>query len=410
MWETARTRRGMWVLAGAAAVVVVVIVALVLGLSGGSNTTAPAAQRPGAPASSTHPAVPAATITVPAAQPGPVAPLPITVQAAGGTLVGVTVHGPHGDVAGALAGDKTSWTTTEPLDYAGSYTVVADAVNSAGAHTQQNFTVTTLAPRRTAYANVVPAPDVVADTGIGVGQPMVFQFTAPVADKAEVQKHLHVTMTPPQPGAWYWVDDRDVHFRGPNYWQPGTKIHIQADVLGVDLGDGIFGAENYGADYTVHDAWVAKADGNTDQLTIFQNGVQVNDMVMSLGDPGHPSHEGPHVISGKQPSIVMDSCTYGVCAGQSGYYSETVYLDLRISNDGEFVHSAPWSVNQQGSSNVSHGCVNLSPANAQWFYDHFGIGDVVEIVNSGGPTLPVWDTYGDWEVPWDVWQAGNATD
>nr|WP_319943171.1 Ig-like domain-containing protein [Nocardia aurantia] len=354
--------------------------------------------------------MPAATITVPAAQPGPVAPLPITVQAGGGTLAGVTVHGPHGDIAGALAADKSAWTTTEPLDYASSYTVVADAVNAAGAHTQQDFTVTTLSPRRTAYANVVPAPEVVADTGIGVGQPMVFQFTAPVSDKAEVQKHLHVTTTPPQPGAWYWVDDRAVHFRGPTYWQPGTRIHIQADVLGVDLGDGIFGAENYGADYTVHDSWVAKADGDTDQLTIFQNGVQVNEMEMSLGDPGHPSHVGPHVISGKQPSIVMDSCTYGVCAGQAGYYSETVYLDLRISNDGEFVHSAPWSVNQQGSSNVSHGCVNLSPANAQWFYDRFGIGDVVEIVNSGGPPLPIWDTYGDWEVPWEVWQAGNATD
>jgi hypothetical protein len=42
-------------------------------------------------------------------------------------------------------------------------------------------------------------------------------------------------------------------------------------------------------------------------------------------------------------------------------------------------------------------------------FDHFGIGDVVEITNSGGPLLPVWDTYGDWEVPWDQWQAGNAT-
>lgn len=105
----------------------------------------------------------------------------------------------------------------------------------------------------------------------------------------------------------------------------------------------------------------------------------------------------------------MDSCTYGVCAGDPDYYREKVDLNLRISNDGEFVHSAPWSVGDQGNSNVSHGCVNLAPANAQWMFDHFGIGDVVEITNSGGPILPVWDTYGDWEVPWAEWQAGNAT-
>ncbi|MGH3851774.1 MAG: L,D-transpeptidase, partial [Pseudonocardiaceae bacterium] len=110
-----------------------------------------------------------------------------------------------------------------------------------------------------------------------------------------------------------------------------------------------------------------------------------------------PTHSGPHVISDKVPSTVMDSCTYGVCKGQSGYYRETVYLDERISGDGEFVHAAPWSTGQQGHSNVSHGCINLSPANAQWFYDHFDIGDVVDVINSGGSPLPVWDTYGDWE-------------
>jgi hypothetical protein len=42
----------------------------------------------------------------------------------------------------------------------------------------------------------------------------------------------------------------------------------------------------------------------------------------------------------------------------------------RISNSGEFVHAAPWSVAQQGSSNASHGCINLSSDNAKWFFYH----------------------------------------
>jgi hypothetical protein len=174
-------------------------------------------------------------------------------------------------------------------------------------------------------------------------------------------------------------------------------------------GRGVYGQTDRTATYREHDSWIAKADGATDKMQILHNGALVTTMAMSLGSPGSPSHSGPHVISDKQPSITMDSCTYGVCKGQPGYYREQVALDERISNDGEFVHSAPWSVGQQGSSNVSHGCVNLSPANAQWFYDHFGLGDVVEITNSGGPPLPVWDTYGDWELPWNQWQAGNTT-
>lgn len=370
---------------------------------GGGGTAEPTTAPQAAPAS----------ITVPDANGVPINPTtPIVVTVAGGVLTTVTVTNPakaNKAVTGVLAPDQTSWTSNEVLGYGSTYSIVADAVNPDGNTVEQKFTVSTISPDTTAYANVVPAPEIVADTGIGVGQPMVFQFTAPVTNKLDVQQRLHVTTTPPQPGAWYWTDDQNVHYRAATYWTPGTKIHIEADVYGLDLGHGVFGAEDNSADYTVHDSWVAKADGATEVLTVFHNGVQATSMPMSLGSPGHPSHEGPHVISDKQPSIIMDSCTYGVCAGDPDYYREKVDLDLRISNDGEFVHSAPWSVGDQGSSNVSHGCVNLAPANAQWMFDHFGIGDVVEITNSGGPLLPVWDTYGDWEIPWSQWQAGNAT-
>ena len=32
---------------------------------------------------------------------------------------------------------------------------------------------------------------------------------------------------------------------------------------------------------------------------------------------------------------------------------------MRISNNGEFIHANPASTDAQGSSNVTHGCVNL---------------------------------------------------
>jgi lipoprotein-anchoring transpeptidase ErfK/SrfK len=242
-----------------------------------------------------------------------------------------------------------------------------------------------------------------------VGQPIVVRFNHPVRNRVAAQNALSVTSSPAQTGSWYWLSSTEVHYRPKTYWTAGSTITLTADMFGVDLGNGTYGETDRTETVHVHDAWVAKADGATEQMQIFDNGALVKTMPISLGSPGFPSHIGPHVITDKLPTMTMDSCTYGVCEGEPGYYKEKVDLDLRISDDGEFVHSAPWSVNSQGGANVSHGCVNLSPANAQWFFDHFGVGDVVEIANSGGPPLPLGDTFGDWELTWEQWQKGSAT-
>ena len=71
------------------------------------------------------------------------------------------------------------------------------------------------------------------------------------------------------------------------------------------------------------------------------------------------------------------------------------------------MHAAPWSVGDQGSRNVSHGCLNVSTANAGWFYDNFGRGDVVQVAGAGG-TLEETDGFGDWNVGWEEWVAGSA--
>ncbi|MGH3673962.1 MAG: Ig-like domain-containing protein [Pseudonocardiaceae bacterium] len=359
---------------------------------------------------------------VPSASPGPPSPhvsmvasatplnptTPITVTTADGllTTVRLTNTGTGVVVTGAFTEDHRGWRSTQYLGYGGTYRLIAEATNHAGGHAQRQAMITTIRPVRQVYANLIPGPALVAGKGIGVGQPIVFQFTEPVINKAAVVERLRVTSDPQQPGAWYWIDDQDVHYRPEQFWEPGTTLNVSAVVYGLDLGGGVYGAENNSATYRVHDSWIAKADGASEQLQVFDNEQLIKTMPMSLGAPGFPTHEGIHVISDKQPSIIMDSCTYGVCRGQPGYYREKVAWDERISNDGEFVHSAPWSVGQQGNSNVSHGCVNLAPANARWFYDHFGLGDVVETVNSGGRPLPVWDLYGDWALPWSQWQAG----
>ncbi|HJQ46461.1 MAG TPA: Ig-like domain-containing protein [Amycolatopsis sp.] len=335
---------------------------------------------------------------------------PIVVKAANGTLTDVTVtNAAKGTkVNGTLSTDKTTWTSKDVLGYASTYSVDAHAADSSGKTTEQQGKVTTLNPSKQANANLIPAPSSVASTGVGVGQPIVFQFSYAVKNKAAVEKLLTVTSNPPQTGSWYWVDDKNVHYRPKEYWQAGTTITVAAKIYGIDFGNGVYGAEDRTETYHVHDSWIAKADGNTEQMQIFHNGQMVKSMPISMGKDSTPTHLGAHVISFKSANYTMDSCTYGVCPPDPKAYHSDEKFSERVSNDGEFVHENPNSVGAQGSSNVSHGCINLNADNAEWFFNNLGLGDVVEVTNSGGAQLPVWDLYGDWALSWDQWQKGSA--
>jgi lipoprotein-anchoring transpeptidase ErfK/SrfK len=98
--------------------------------------------------------------------------------------------------------------------------------------------------------------------------------------------------------------------------------------------------------------------------------------------------------------IVMDSSTYGVPVNSSDGYRVKVYDAVRISNTGIFVHAAPWSLQDQGKRNVSHGCVNISPENAKWFMATFTRGDPVVVKNSVGTynQSDGSDGHQDWQI------------
>lgn len=332
---------------------------------------------------------------------------PIHVKAKHGKLTEVTVTNAKGkQVDGTFDKDKTSWHSTEPLGYDAKYSVAAQGKADGGKPARQHSTVHTLAPKATAYPSLIPPPN--AGKSVGVGLPLAVQFDEPIKDKAAAERSLHVKSDPQQPGAWHWMDDKTVHYRPKRFWKPGTRIKLHVGVYGVDLGGGVYGKTNRDLDLKVHDSWVAKADGKSEKMAIEHNGKVVKTMPMSMGKDATPTHEGTHVISAKNREYTMDSCSYGVCKGDSGYYRTKEYFAERISNDGEFVHENPSSVGSQGSSNVSHGCINLNESNASWFFEHFGLGDVVEAKNSGGKALPTYDLYGDWSPSWKDWVKGSA--
>lgn len=382
----------------------VVAAVLLTGCTSATTSGTPAAGNGGGEQQATA----AATVQITPAETEEASPAtPIVVTAKDGTLDEVTItNSAKGNkVKGELSADKLTYTTAEPLGYGSAYQVVASATGPDGKKVEQKGTVNTLKPKSQAYPSFIPAPSI---TDVGVGQPLVVRFDVDITDKAATEKALTVTSTPAQTGSWYWMSKREVHYRPQVYWKPGTTIKLHAGIYGVNLGGGVYGKTDRDLNLTVHDSWVAKADGNAVKMDIYQNGTLVKTMPISMGKDSTPTHIGTHVISDKKEKYTMDSCTYGVCPPDPKAYRTDEFFALRISNSGEFVHENPASAGSQGSANVSHGCINLNKENASWFFAHFNLGDVVEVTNSGGPALPIYETYGDWSVSWAEWQKGSA--
>lgn len=339
----------------------------------------------------------------------PVVPLEISVTE--GELAGVTVvdgaGAPvQGEVVEAPDGSGTDvWTPSAPLAYGTTYTLTATATNGADEETEAAATFTTVTPAAVSTPSVGP----LGGTTVGVGMPIRVYFDDPVVDKAAVESHLVVTSSTPTDGVWSWLTDSEVHFRPSQYWPADTEITLDAALYGVDFGGGVWGEKDRTVEFSIGDRHVSIADAGTHTLDVYDGDQLVQSWPMSAGGPDFPSRNGAHVVTELNRDRVMDSSTFGVPVDSPDGYRTPVEYAVRLSNNGEFVHAAPWSVDQQGSANVSHGCINLSTERAAWFYGFSQPGDVVEIRNSLGPTLSAedGDIY-DWAIPWDEWQAGSA--
>jgi lipoprotein-anchoring transpeptidase ErfK/SrfK len=219
---------------------------------------------------------------------------------------------------------------------------------------------------------------------VGVAQPIIINFPGRVDDAGAAQSAVHISSIPPVPGKFYWMTPTQLRWRPINFWPAHTAVTI-------DAGGTV-------SSFRTGDTLVATADDATHQLTITRNGAVEKTFPMSMGMSagGHQTANGTYYVQEKMPSVVMDSSTYGVPVNSTYGYKVTVDLAVRFDNSGNFVHSAPWSVDDQGKRDVSHGCINISPTNAKWFFDNFGSGDPIIVKNSVG-TYTKNDGSNDWQ-------------
>ena len=115
-------------------------------------------------------------------------------------------------------------------------------------------------------------------------------------------------------------------------------------------------------------------------MRVYDNGKLVNSFLVTTGRPAKPSLPGVWWVEGKLSPTVFKS---GVPVSSPDYYPPTpIHYAIQYHSEGYFLHDSWWRVNYGPGTNYphaddsgdpfssqgSHGCVNLSKANAGWLY------------------------------------------
>ncbi|HLY82836.1 MAG TPA: Ig-like domain-containing protein [Acidimicrobiales bacterium] len=326
----------------------------------------------------------------------------VAVTASTGHLMSVSVSSPDGKVIpGSVDATGLSWQSTSGLAPKTKYTVTAKAAGLTGPPVEQSSAFTTLTPKTILSTTVFPTQGLT----VGIGEPIQLRFNHSVVNKAAVVAALQVTESVPVPGGWHWFSDKELHFRPQTYWPANEQVTLTANLQGVDAGNGVWAAASQTINFTVGNAQVSTADVASHVMTVTSNGQVVKTMPLSAGRNQYPTMNGVHIALYRQQDVLMDSQTVGIPRDSPDGYYEHVFWDVAITDGGEFVHAAPWSTGAQGRSNVSHGCINLSVANATWFFGFSHVGDIIQV--TGSPRAASLTDHGtmDWNLPLDQWTA-----
>ena len=327
----------------------------------------------------------------------------ITVTGVNGGKVGdvtVKTSSSH-SVAGALSADGKSWQSTYALPTGASYTVTAKGTDSSGHPVTATSTFTTLTPKTAFHTTIFEG----SGATYGVGMPIILSFDQPIKDKAAVERALTLTTSNPVTGAWYWDGNQTVDFRPRDYWPANTTVTLSSHLDGVEGAPGVYGVHDLSQTFNIGQSVISVADTKNFHTQVYVDGKLKYTWPISTGRANTPTPNGTYLSVEKGNPVRMIG---GGKKGSPGYYNELVNWAVRFTFSGDYYHSAPWSVVSQGESNVSHGCVNLRPQDAQTYYSLSIPGNPITIMSS--PKAGNWDNgWTEWFLSWDEYLKGSAT-
>jgi lipoprotein-anchoring transpeptidase ErfK/SrfK len=321
----------------------------------------------------------------------------ITVTAANGTIKSVTVTGSgltgERAVTGTFNSSRTSWHSNWTLPVAKTLTVTAVAVGPDGHQDTRTSTIKTLDPPQTFTTHIFEG----YKQQYGVGMPIMLTFSQPIENRAAVERSLSITTSKPVVGAWYWDNSQTLAFRPREYWPAHTKVSFVGHLDGVKAAPGLYGMHTLTQRFSIGRSLIVVASAAKHHMRLYRNGKLFRRWPISTGRPGKDTPNGTYLTIEKGNPVLMKGPGYAI----------KVPWSVRFTWTGDYLHDAYWSVGQQGFVNVSHGCVNMRPADAEFYYKMAVPGDPVTI--TGSPKPGTWDNgWTQWFLTWPQILKGTA--
>jgi lipoprotein-anchoring transpeptidase ErfK/SrfK len=322
----------------------------------------------------------------------------ITVRATGGKIGRVVVRTTGDRVQGKLNAAGTLWHSKWALNVAHRYKVTATGMGPSGQRVTEKSSFRTLKPSNTFSARLIEG----LGQTYGVGMPIVIFFDRPIRNHRAVEKALDVRTSKHVVGAWYWdgqcrLAPECLYYRPRTYWKPHTRVSLTAHLNGVKAGPGLYGSHTLRQKFDIGRALRVVVSTSGHYMNVYRGSKRFAHWPISSGRPGDDTPNGNYLTIEKANPVQMTGPGYSL----------SVPYSVRITWSGEYLHDAYWSVGDQGFSNVSHGCVNMSPANAATFYRMAVPGVPVKI--KGSPKSGTWDNgLTVWFKPWRSWWRRSA--
>lgn len=331
---------------------------------------------------------------------------PVRLQAQNGKIMSVRVYDKAGDTAsGKINRTGSRWQSSGVLYPSTLYHARVRMAGVSG-HTVRRIWFKTKAPTKVLSMYTTTTPDAT----FGIGEPIVVNFSTPVADRAAVQKRMTVTTSAGGVvGAWHWFSPTVVHYRPKTYWPANTTVSVKIDLSHLYAGNGVWGDRLHEWSFHIGNAYIAYVNGVKKTFRWTENGKTIANWPTAIGMPNYQTRWGTYIALEKSPLVEMKSCSVGLSCtpGTPGFYDLKVKYDVRLTYSGTFVHAAPWDPTI-GVRNTSHGCIHLRTVDAKRYMDTTQIGDIVVVTGSNRPPNPDDPGMMDWNLSWSQWLAGSA--
>ncbi len=317
----------------------------------------------------------------------------VTVVPAHARVTGITVTSAGAPVEGDVSAGGTVWRSRWALHTSSTYRVTATGRSASGATIHAVRSFRTVTPAAVMRVHIFQGHQ----QRYGVGMPIILTFSGPVTRKAAVERALELRTSKPVVGAWCWDGDQTLYFRPRSYWPQHTRVRLTGHFDGVQAARGVYGTADLSQDFRIGPSLIVTLSTRTHYMKVWYRGKLIGVWPISTGKPGYDTANGTYLTIEKANPARM--------VGEG--YDLLVPYSVRFTWSGYYIHAADWSVAQQGVVNVSHGCVNVSPAHAEAYYGLAGTGDPVTV--TGSPATGTWgDGWTIWFWSWQRLLRGSA--